>query len=378
MLAPVASEERLACPRFAHLFAGGELMPHQVFIAALELGTAETLNGQHLPFDDEVLLLRDELVVAYKPLVGKIRQMRSKEIEDVPPKPVANFARAWTAFESAWLRNREVHAVHALQPLAKAILSLEPLLLSVEKERLLPWPRVKHQKVVTLKALEGFIHSLAELSATVLPSLCRELNHDPKLLLLMDHVLSLRGERSMSSCLDGASATPEVTFPDHHVLKNDMARSASPALTASGLAGEPGKGLALDAYAFRLLGASVGDAVASGKLKATSGNGQAGRAKLAMSGTALETAQLRGPGISHETAAGGAKETDISKRSAAIAEELLLAFENIKDLLLSLKSTLEHVDAALDRDQTFVAMLRNFERSFKRAKKLFLEPDNLA
>merc|ERR1719401_3101023 len=108
--------------------------------------------------------------------------MRSKEIDDVPTRLIANFARAWTAFESAWLRNREVHAVQALQPLAKAILSLEPLLLSVQKERLLPWPRVKHQKVITLKCLEGFIQSLADLSATVLPSLSRELNHDPRLL----------------------------------------------------------------------------------------------------------------------------------------------------------------------------------------------------
>lgn len=383
MLEPIASEERLELPRFQHLFRGGELLPQQVFVSALELGPAEQLNGQSLPFDADVLLLRDNLIVAYKPLVNKIRQMRAKEIEDVPPRMIANFARAWTAFESAWLRGREIHAVQVLQPLAKAILSLEPLLLSLEKERLLPWPRVQHQKVVTLKCLEGFIHSLSELASSVLPSLARELDHDPRLLLLMDHVLSLRGDKAVMSCLDGTSATPLVTFPDGAGDgAGGLARSGSGAslATVGAAAAEPGRGLALDAYAFRLLGASVGDAVAAGKLRSESGNGQAGRAKLAMSGTLLETAQLRprGGGGAHETAAGGAKESEMSKRSAAHAAELLSAFESIKDMLLSLKSTLEHVDPALDRDQAFVGLLQRFERAFRRAKRLFLEPDNLA
>merc|ERR1719401_3408311 len=145
----------------------------------------------------------------------KIRQVNAKEIDDIPLNAVATFAHAWTAFESAWLRNREVHAVQALQPIAKAILSLEPLLLSLDKERLLPWPRVQHQKVVTLKCLEGFMHSLAELAACVLPSLQRELVHDTRLLLLMDHVLSLNGDAATNTCLAGLSTTPDVVFPDH-------------------------------------------------------------------------------------------------------------------------------------------------------------------
>merc|ERR1719272_574753 len=102
------------------------------------------------------------------------RRLLTKEIDTLPPRIVLNLTRAWTAWESAWLRNREFHAVEALQPVAKAILSLEPFLLSLEKERLLPWPRVQHQKVVTLKTLEGFMHSLSELASSVLPSLARE------------------------------------------------------------------------------------------------------------------------------------------------------------------------------------------------------------
>merc|ERR1719408_1122989 len=247
---PVASAERLDKPRFQYLFKGGELLPPAVFIAALEMGNTETLNGKQMPFDSDVLILRDNLVAAYKPAVACCRRLLTKEIDALPPRVVLNFTRAWTAWESAWLRNREVHAVEALQPLAKAILSLEPLLLSHEKEKLLPWPRVQHQKVVTLKCLEGFVHSLAELASCVLPSLQRELAHDTRLLLLMDHVLSLSGDTTVNSCLSGLSSTPEVNFPDH------QARSAPPSaatlqdmqLTGS----KDGKGMTLDTYAFKL------------------------------------------------------------------------------------------------------------------------------
>jgi len=152
---PVASAERLDLPRFQYLFRGGELLPPAVFIAALEMGNTETLNGKQMPFDTDVLILRDNLVAAYKPMLACCRRLMTKEIEMLPPRVILNFTRAWTAWESAWLRNREVHAIEALQPLANAILSLEPLLLSHEKERLLPHPRVLHQKAVTLKCLEG-------------------------------------------------------------------------------------------------------------------------------------------------------------------------------------------------------------------------------
>jgi len=260
---PVASAERLDLPRFQYLFRGGELLPPAVFIAALEMGNTETLNGKQMPFDTDVLILRDNLVAAYKPMLACCRRLMTKEIEMLPPRVILNFTRAWTAWESAWLRNREVHAIEALQPLAKAILSLEPLLLSHEKERLLPHPRVLHQKAVTLKCLEGFVMSLAELAACVLPSLQRELAHDSRLLLLMDHVLSLSGNTSVNSCLAGLSTTPEVVFPDH------QARGAPPSPSAMRdmqLAGaKAGNGLALDTYAFKLLGASVGDASAASK-----------------------------------------------------------------------------------------------------------------
>jgi len=357
---PVASAERLELPRFQYLFKGGDLLPAQVFVAALELKSTETINGRQLAYDADVLILRDNLVAFYKPLVGMIRRLLAKEMDDLPFRSVKNFTRAWTAWESAWLTNREVHAVEALQPLAKAILSLEPLLNSHEKERLLPWPREQHQKIVTLKCLEGFISSFSELAACMLPSLQRELDHDTRLLLLMDHVLLLSGNQSVNSCLTGLSTTPDVNFPDHQAPRTTglpLAASAAAAARASagaqlGGAGEP-SGTTLDQYAFRLLGASVGDTVAQRQLE-KSGQGSA----------AAPTPPL--------------KESEASKRAQAHAVELLLAFEEVKDVLLSLKSTLEYIDPRLDEDEPFVNRMRRFERAFRKAKKLFLEPDNLA
>jgi hypothetical protein len=358
---PVASAERLDMPRFQYLFKGGELLPPAVFIAALEMGNTETLNGKQMPFDTDVLILRDNLVAAYKPTVASCRRLLTKEIDTLPPRIVLNFTRAWTAWESAWLRNREVHAVEALQPLAKAILSLEPLLLSHEKERLLPWPRVQHQKVVTLKCLEGFVHSLAELAACVLPSLQRELAHDTRLLVLMDHVLQLSGDTAVNSCLKGLSDTPEVVFPDH------QARAAAPQSPMDMQSSKDGKGLALDTYAFKLLGASVGDAKAADKQRqqmTMQSSGMQGK-----SGSANRGGGAKMPMI---------KESHLHKKSQVHAAELLTAFECVKDVLLSLKSTLEYIDPALDKDEVFVGHLTRFERTFKRAKRLFLEPDNLA
>jgi hypothetical protein len=345
----VASDERTELPRFQHYFQGGELLPTAVFRMALELANSETVNARQFPYDADVLVLRDNLVMAYKPLQGKIRMLVLNEIQELPPRLLANFARAWNSFESAWLRNREVHAVEALQPLAKAILSLEPLLLSVQKEQLLPWPRVQHQKVVTLKCLEGFVDSLSALAASVLPSLSRELDHDPKLLLLMDHVLTLRGDKSVQHCLNGVSATPEVAFPNH---KREL--------------------LSLDDYAFKLLGVSVGDAVAAGITEANTsaaGRGQSGSAGPGGSPNATLRTAPTGP---------KPKENETHRKAAAHAQELFLAFEGVKDMLLFLKSSLEHIDPALDQDVEFIKPLQRFERAFRKAKRLFLEPDNLA
>lgn len=370
---PEVSAERTDLPRFKHFFEGGELFPPGIFVLALELPAVVKLNGRQFTFDSEVLTLRDTLVVSYKPVVAKIRALRSKEIQELPLGPVIAFARAWTAWESAWLRNCEVHAVDSLQPLAKAIISLEPLLLSVEKERLLPWPRVQHQKAVTLKCLEGFISAFNELAATVLPSVRRELDHDARLLLLMEHVLSLKGVSNVQTCLDGVSAAPDVAFPD--LQHKPIAAASDPKDMVEG--SRPGaKGLTLNAYAFRLLGTSVGDAAAAGRLKMDTGVGFAGRAKLLQSPGGVQVSTAR---RSLAAQLGGEpQESELASKAVSHAAELLTAFEGVKDLLLSLKSTLEYIDPALDEDEAFCSVLLRFEKAFRRSKRLFLEPENLA
>jgi len=239
---PVASEER-ELPRFRALFEGGSLFPQGVFELALQLGPSEAVNGKQMLFDQDVLLLRDALVMSYKPVVVKIRLVKCKELDELPLKPALAFARAWAAFESAWLRNRENHAVEALQPVVKSILALEPLLLSANKERLLPWPRRQHQKVVTLRCLEGFVQTFGELAATILPTSARELDHDARLLLLAEHTLSLQGGPSMASCLEGLSLTPEVAFP----VTKPPSSPTSRRLAAPAPQGD-GRGLTLDEY----------------------------------------------------------------------------------------------------------------------------------
>jgi len=375
---PQSAEER-QMPRFKHLFEKGELFPPILFVVALELGPCEQLNGRQLPYDGDVLALRDNLAAAYKPILPKIQMMMSREINTLPRKMLQNFADAWMQWEGAWLRNREVHAVEALQPLAKAILALEPLLLSAEKERLLPWPRVQHQKAVTLKCLEGFVHTLAELAGSVLPSLARELDHDPRLLLLMDHVLSIRGETTaVKSCLTGVSATPNVAFDIYH--QQQMPHQQLQAATAAPQQAGPGnlydfgpsatasKGMTLDDYAFKLLGLS-GKMDTGGTKAAVAA--KAGVAEFASSHSRSATAPAQGQQSS-------AKDSAMGKRVGWHATEMLTAFEDVKDMLLSLKSTLDFIDPALDNDKKFVACLHRLEKAFRRSKRLFLEPDNLA
>lgn len=365
-------EEARKLPRFKHLFNSFDELPPAVFTAALELTSTETLNGRSLPYDTDVLVLRDNLVAAYKPLVWRIRQLLSNDIDELPAHLVAELVSAWKSWECAWLRNREVHAVEALQPLAKAILALEPMLLSHHKEQLLPWPRVQHQKVVTLRCLEGFMHALGDLAANVLPSPQRELDRDPRLMMLMDHVLSLHGAEQVESCISGLSKTPGVFFPAQQ-LNGSVPPLLAP-MPKKGIGAcqqNDAKDMTLDAYAFRLLGASVGDSLAAQQQTLTPSPNNPKR------GGVGRFCNLDSPHkiVSNASSVG---ESILSQQAAMHAVELLAAFEDVKDLLISLKSTLEYIDPALDHDEKLTFRLRRFERAYRKAKRLFFEPDNLA
>lgn len=131
--------------------------------------------------------------------------------------------------------------------------------------------------------------------------------------------------------LAGISQTPDVAFPD---------TAGAGGAARSGVAG----GITLSAYSFLTIG-SVGD---------------------------LSGSNLKGPGGSLTV-----HQQNALRKARAHAAEVLSALTAIKDYLLSLKSTLEVIDPALDRNAELVALLRRFEGGFKRAKKTFLEPDNL-
>merc|ERR1719269_482193 len=179
-------------------------------VEALQLEKTETVNGQSLSFDEEVLTARDKLVFAYKPVYERLREIASKELDKLPERPLRTFCTAYADFEDLWLTHKEIHATEALQPLACAILALGPLVESREKEKLLPMPRLQHQRVVTLRALEGFSKALGDLSAYVLSSLQRELSPDPRLLVLLEYVVAQSQEPNAATYfLSGISATPE-------------------------------------------------------------------------------------------------------------------------------------------------------------------------
>lgn len=108
---------------------------------------SEKINGQDYGFAPDTLLARDDVVNSYKPLLPKIRQFISKEIETLPERMVLVFVTAWMAWEGMWLRDREHNAVAGLQLLAKALLSLGPFLESRRKEALQAFPRNQAQKV---------------------------------------------------------------------------------------------------------------------------------------------------------------------------------------------------------------------------------------
>merc|ERR1712232_833054 len=130
-----------------------------------------------------------------------------------------------------------------------------------------------------------------------------------------------------------------------------------------------GRGVPVDMYAFQLLGHSVGDAVAAGKVSAIEGRPPAAVSK---------DARIESKTKPFSTGKDAIQEEGMHVAAASHAMELLVAFEGIKDLLLSLKSTLEYIDPGLDQDQAFVSQLLRFQKAFRKSKRLLLEPDNLA
>ncbi|CAD7961439.1 unnamed protein product [Amoebophrya sp. A25] len=297
---PQPPPHRKTAVRFAHeLFAHGELLPSGVFIAALQMANSEKLNGVNMDFSQACLLARDDFVLAWKPLLPKLRMLIAKEAQEIPEHLIRTFISTWFTWEGIWLNDKEDHAVEALQPLAKTILSLSPFLESRKKERLHPYPRVLAQRQISYRALIGFIQSLSALSTQCLSSLSREPAPDPRLFLLMDYLLQKSGQAAADGtfCVEGMSETPDIYFVDD------------------------GNNIKLSAYAFRFEG---------------------------------------------------------QKGVVARSTELLSAFEDVKTTLLAVQAgDLMKLNPALDQHPTLTETMLHFEKTFKKCKRLFLEPDNL-
>jgi hypothetical protein len=331
----ITGEGRLSAKRFAKVFEKASMFSAEVMVEGLQLGKTESINGQAITFDEELLIARDKLVFAYKPVHEKLRELASKELEFIPARLLMNFCKAYFQFEDVYLLHKEIHAVEALQPLAICILSLEPLAESREKEGRLAWPRVQHQRTVTLRALEGYCKALGDLSAYVLSSLQRELSPDPRLLMLLEYVHAQSQEPDGATYfLSGISATPEVAFPDAGASGSaSMAQGLASFRSKEKGAAAPKSGMALQAYSFRLLGPL----------------------------TPVQTGPV----------------TQAQARALHHAKAVLQAFDDVKDYLFSLKSKLEYIDPHLDRNPELHTVLSAYESSFKKAKRLFLEPGNL-
>lgn len=294
---PNPPQERETLPRFKELFHGKQLLPYEVLTMALELKEAETVNGQKFPYDYEIPRLRDVMVSELKSILNTIKLRK-----EIHAKSLRDFCMAWFNWEARWLINRESHAVQALQPLCNAILSLEPLVMSKKKEKVLPHPHAMHQKVISYRCLEGFLHSFSELCAVLLSSLEREMDHDTKLLVLIDHLLPAQESDEgpqLGELIRGCAGTPGVRFSHSSGEKMDVKR-----------------------YAMQL-GKSV---LASFDDKATN---------------------------------------------------VLRAFDKVVQVLFSLQSTLHELSPNLDKHPVLVPVCGQFERAFKQAKRISVEPANL-
>lgn len=309
-----------------NVFENAGLFVVDVMVEGFSLNKTEVVNGMTLTFDDEVLHSRDQLVLAYKPLFEEYRKLCTREVAELSDRLLRRFAAEYAKFEDLWLTHKEIHAVEALQPLANAILTLEPLMTSMEKEKLLPWPRVQHQKVVTLRGLEGYSKALIDLSSYVLSSLNRELSHDPRLLMLLEYICTQSGDpEAKDFFLFGLSGTPEVAFPES---------TAGAAASLGGSAGtkQGGSGIGLEAYSFRMLG------------------------QLVHKGQGMSSAQ---------------------SKALSLAKAVLRAFDDVKEFLLSVKPQLECIDANLDRNADLITYLTRYEATVRKARRLLMEPGNL-
>lgn len=214
--------QRSSSERFLDLFANGELLPPQVFYAMLEQSPTVKVNGSLFSWSQEsnMLQLRDDCVRAYEPVLKQARANLLKP--QLNHDDVHRLVNRWFLWEDAWLTEMENHSVEALQPLCRAILSLEPLIKSKKRASMMPYPARISENLKTVKCVQGFLNMVGGLSAATLSSVEREHNPDATLLVLMDHLLREYDDELAKNFTTfyGLSDDSDATFYDSHLDKN--------------------------------------------------------------------------------------------------------------------------------------------------------------
>lgn len=310
----------------------------RLFNDALTQGKSRQVNGEELSFDGEVHRLRDELILATKPVFEDVRKVQSGEQGDMNVELLRLFAVRWFEWERAYLDNLETHAIYALQPLGKVLLALEPVIRSIRKQAIVPAPRHLVQMGLTLQCLTSFLNAVADLSSVVLSSLKRDMHHDVRLLVLADQIIHAHGragedpladvEDEVRVC-DGLRLTPNVCFAATEDVKVCCCTRVTCKCVQCSRVHDSEQikyafqGLSVEGYAFRMLGS--------------------------------------------------APPRKAREQLTAVLDAVHLLVLFFRDL----HGQLNFMSPQLDKNDELVGLLLFFEKSWKTARRIFLEPDNL-
>ncbi|KAF4659787.1 hypothetical protein FOL47_007418 [Perkinsus chesapeaki] len=355
----------------------------EVIRAAISLEDSEVLNGFVLPHSEQLLRLRDRLLLAYNDLRQRLAAYASGSSAKIGIKYISDTWQAWVDFERAWLHEKESHVVTSFQPLVNIMLAVEPFVRSRERERLLPFPRCEKQKVNSVMLLEGICSALPALTAVLVPVVDRCLFFDPVLLLVAEYVQNaLHGtishedsdERSLAQSIAEECCTTAAMPPE---------RPDSTGSVWSGL-GKP-----INGAARRRMSCSMGE---QGFVTLLAGLSGADLTLLRSGGVSLmgccqKTGALQeyafkviGPVRRRGTTDKlemPPRTSDGIRRAERLTGGLLRSFDQLVDTLLSMKTTLEIIPANLLEHPRLPRAVVAFNAIYRRTARLYMEPDNL-
>ncbi|KAF4669938.1 hypothetical protein FOZ61_002499 [Perkinsus olseni] len=376
--------------RFKALFSENapdqpRLLVPDVLRAAIAMEDSEVINGLVQSRDPQLLLLRNRLLVKYNEVRGPLAAYVSGNTSKIAVKCISEMWQAWVEFEKTWLYEEESHIVASFQPLVDVLLAVEPFLRSRGRERVLPHPRSEKQKVNSVMMLEAICSALPRLTAVLVPAVDRCLIFDPVLLLLAEHVQGrLRGTITPADqdeirlahtiaeeCCDVAVAPLDRPMSTGSV----WSQSGQPAFIAKALCCSP----LMSPQDSRLVTSLAGLSQADFTQLRSAGVDLIGCCRKR---SALEEYALKAVGHIASRGTQGkrgslAQSSVGAHRADNLTAGLLRRFDQLLDVLLSMKSTLEHIPTDLSTHPRLPAAVVAFNTAYKRAARLYMEPDNL-